>query len=136
MNALCRGALTFLGLQAMMMAVAYACSCGLDDYDPLEIMAGSDQVFVGTVVSGPRVGIFSGCDRVSYRLEVTEAFKGVEVGDTVTLSTARDGASCGIEFGEGESWLIYSIDGRYGLCEPGGPARGAEDELEILRAGE
>lgn len=117
--------------------MASVCKCLGEAYDPVAVRDASDQVFVGEVVSGPRGGCGGGnTDPVRYTLTVTEAFKGVDAGEAVEITTAADGSGCGVEFGEGESWLVYAVDGRYGLCDPGGLASENAADLEALRGAE
>ena len=87
-------------------------------------------MFVGDVVS------IGGCGRErAVRFEVTEAFKGVEVGDTVTLTTAADGAGCGVDFAAADAWLVVSQDGESAnLCSGTAPSADAGTLLEEIRA--
>lgn len=141
MHTVARVAVTlFLG-QAVASTVAWACTCEPVDATPAELRDEHDRVFVGEVVDGPRGGggcggTVSSADPVTYTLEVTEAFKGVEVGDDVELTTARDGDSCGASFEVGQSWLVYTSTDTYSLCSPGGLAADHAADIEALRAAE
>lgn len=130
MRALGRVVATFVAAQGL-ASVAWACKCLGEAYDPVAVRDESDQVFVGEVLGGPRGGC-GGAD-VVYTLRVTEAFKGVDEGEKVEITTAAEGSACGVELAEGESWLVYAVDGRYGLCDPGGLADENVDDLEALR---
>lgn len=132
MSLLRRVAWTFLVTQTIASGVAWACKCRGDGYSPEDQLAANAQVFVGNAISGPSGGC--GGEPVVYTLTVTEAFKGVELGEEVAITTEADGASCGVEFEVGEAWLVYTEDGTYGLCDPGGPAAARSDDIEALRA--
>ena len=139
MRTLTRVGVTFLVAQALSSAAAWACSCAGDTLSAEEKLGAFETVFVGTV-RGHR----SGCDAnpfsesslepTYFTLEVSRAFKGVAVGDNVEIETASDGASCGVDFEIGDSWLIYTNDGTYGLCDPGGEAAEVADEIADLEA--
>jgi hypothetical protein len=122
-------------------ARAFACSCVGGDYDPVAERDAHAMVFYGHVLevrspTGPR-----GCGKATLDekqmhvdLEVIEAFKGVDVGDTVTVGTNRDDAMCGVDFHVGESWLVYTDGTTYALCDPGGQISSEDAELDALRA--
>ncbi|MFN7142659.1 MAG: hypothetical protein ACK4YP_02705 [Myxococcota bacterium] len=136
-----RVAVTLLLSQAVASTVAWACSCEPITSTPAKLRDEHDRVFVGTVVDGPRGsggcgGTVSSVDPLTYTLKVTEAFEGVEVGDDVELTTARDDASCGVGFEVGSEWLIYTSTDTYMLCDPGGRAEDHAADIEALRDAE
>jgi hypothetical protein len=112
-----------------------------DDFDAAALVAGHDQVFLGEVLQGPLEPGFLGCagapigsaDPMEYEVEVIEAFAGVETGEVVTVTSARSGASCGVEMSEGETWLLMVSDGSVSLCDWNLPGDEADDELDALR---
>jgi len=137
MLAVFRGAVIVVTLVAA-HAVAYACTCEDDgvDFDPVAGAEDYTMVFYGEVGRVRRTGgcgSSSGEDAVFADLRVVEAFKGVAVGDEVVVETVRDSASCGVEFGRGEMWLLYT-NGGYGMCSPGGQFESDHPYLEALRA--
>lgn len=118
-------ALVFGGGQAL----AWACSCApLPPTD--QILADADVVVVGDVLS------VSGCGANRHaRIEVTEAWKGANIGDVLTIQTARDSAACGVEFVAGESWLLVSSDGETAnLCGGSTPTGSGASWLDDLMA--
>lgn len=145
--------LTFLGLQAAWSGIAWACSCLEDAFreDPAAAAESLDIVFVGEVVvaeeevsggcggsSGDSSGggVVGSADPVLVSFEVTEALKGTEVGEVFELTTAREGASCGLDAVEGDLWLVGLDAGQaeYYLCDPGGPLdQGFDEALDAVR---
>ncbi|MEK5252867.1 hypothetical protein NST74_05325 [Paenibacillus sp. FSL F4-0125] len=106
--------LIFMALLTVRPSVTYACSCVVPA-EPLEALESSTAVFVGKVVKikEPRGTIISSADPVKVTFEVGSSWKGVE-GNKVTLTTALSSASCGFEFVEGESYIVYANDNREG----------------------
>ncbi|MEK4464430.1 hypothetical protein MHB56_19735 [Paenibacillus sp. FSL H8-0315] len=101
--------LIFTALLTVRPSVTYACSCVMPA-EPLEALEKSTAVFVGKVVDmkEPSQGnIISSADPVKVTFEVDSSWKGVE-GNQVTLTTALSSASCGFEFVEGESYIVYA----------------------------
>lgn len=136
MHTFARIVTTYLIAQTFMSLAAWACSCAPVTDTPTELLDANDRVFVGEVISGPRGGCGmaqSSGAQVRFTLEVTEAFKGVEAGEDVVLSTARGGPSCGAGFEVGDSWLIYTSSDEYSLCSPGGLAEQQQDAIAELR---
>lgn len=142
--------LSFLGLQLAWSGLAWACSCAEDAFlaDPAGAAESVDIIFVGVVLdaeeagsggcggSGGGGGTVSSADPVPVAFEVTEALKGTEVGEVFELTTARDGASCGLDAEVGATWLVGLGEGdaEYYLCDPGGELNaGYEEALEEIR---
>jgi hypothetical protein len=128
----------FVALQLGSMGLAWACSCA-EPPPVADALAEADQVFYGEVLSidGPAglgCGGVSSADPMAVRIEVRDAWKGTSAGETVTVETARDGASCGVDFVEGETWLVYATDGRASLCSRTRMAGSGDDELAELDA--
>jgi hypothetical protein len=111
---------------------AWACSCG-GLADPLE---SAETAFVGVAedVDEPWFG-----NEVEVRFAVESVLKG-EAGDSVTLITMKDSASCGYEFAEGGRYRVYEYDGGTNLCAGNkllseGHATGGEDRTLIFWGG-
>lgn len=100
--------LIFIALLTVRPSVTYACSCVVPA-EPLEALKSNSAVFTGKVVDKkePKGTIISSADSVKVTFEVDSSWKGVK-GNKVTLSTALSSASCGFEFVEGESYIVYA----------------------------
>lgn len=85
---------------------ALGCSCIAPDAE--ELLASSDGAFVGTLIEepGPGIGIVSSADEVPYVFEIEAAYKG-DLASPITVVSARDGASCGIEVPLGEKAALF-----------------------------
>jgi hypothetical protein len=102
---------------------AHACECSLDSNSVEDVFAGADVVFVGKVIKVTSVKKASVAlvmypnnqvwkkfarEMQSVTLEVAEAFKGVS-GETIEVTTdVYSPGSCGVQFKEGESYLVYA----------------------------
>jgi hypothetical protein len=77
--------------------------------EPLEALEKNTTVFVGRVVDIKKTKgtIISSADPVKVTFDVDSSWKGVE-GNKVILTTALSSASCGFEFVEGESYIVYA----------------------------
>lgn len=89
-------------------SVTYACSCAISP-DPLKAVENSSAVFTGEVVDMKKSQgqIISSADPVEVTFKVDASWKG-EVAKEVTVTTALSSVSCGYEFVEGESYLVYA----------------------------
>jgi hypothetical protein len=111
---------------------AWACSCY--QLDTPTLFRETDAVYTAKVLS---VGGFGRCNETDMR--VTEAFKGVEVGETLTIKTflGSSGGDCSlgkVPFHEGEEWLMYGgEDQQVALCSSDVLASDAQDDIEVLR---
>ncbi|MDY6877744.1 MAG: hypothetical protein SWK90_16300 [Chloroflexota bacterium] len=96
---------------------ALACSC-IPPGPPAEELAKSTAVFAGKVVAldVPTGPVISSADPVRVTFQVSTVWKG-PVYNTLVVTTARGGASCGYEFKPGQEYLVY--------------ARGAETALAV-----
>jgi hypothetical protein len=75
-------------------------------------------------------------DPVNVRIEVIDAFAGAEPGDVVTVQTPAGGASCGVDFQVGSTWLIFAEeDPKVSLCGPSREAGEDDSTLVELREG-
>jgi hypothetical protein len=112
---------------------AYACSC-IAPPPPLEARDEAQSVFSGTVSAiGPEANGFL------VTFDVEQLWKGPD-GPQLTVSTPSSSASCGVEFVEGEQYLVYggfADDGRLStnLCTRTAPLASAGDDLAALGAG-
>lgn len=111
--------LIFMALLTVRPSVTYACSCVVPE-EPLKALEKSSAVFVGKVVDmkEPKGLIISSADPVKVTFEVDSSWKGIK-GNKVTLTTALWSASCGYEFVEGESYIVYAYarDGDFDKLE-------------------
>ncbi|MFF2482525.1 hypothetical protein [Paenibacillus sp. NPDC058071] len=116
-----------------------ACSC----VEPVltEQMKSQDAVFVGEAVSSKTKGFTafsSTLDKVEYEFRVAEVWKGQVTSQLKVYSTAGSD-SCGMEFKQGESYLVFakSIGGKLetGLCGGTKLLSGAGAELSQLGQG-
>lgn len=111
---------------------AYACSC-VPARPPLESRDEAQTVFSGTVsaVQGEAGGLL-------VTFDVDRIWKGPE-GSSLTLTTSESSASCGYEFVQGESYLVYGMaqDGRLttNLCTRTVLLANAGEDLDALGPG-
>jgi hypothetical protein len=80
---------------------ALACSC-VPPPPPVDALAQSDAVFVGTVLK-----IEDGTDNRSVTFRVTRYWKGIDA-FVVTVSTGFNDGDCGYPFQEGKPYLVYA----------------------------
>jgi hypothetical protein len=118
---------------------AHACSCVIPGAPDVEL-ARSTAVFSGRVVARDEPGglIVSSADPVEVTFEVYAVWKGPAY-STITITTARSGASCGYVFEEGEQYLVYA-DGSadnltVSMCSRTQPLEWAEEDLAALGEG-
>ena len=77
----------------------------------------------------------SSLDPTTVRFEVDSVWKG-PVDETISLETARSGASCGYTFTEGLEYLVYSRDGEtVNLCSRTKPLFDAAEDMAALGEG-
>ncbi|WP_406831452.1 hypothetical protein ABEG17_01325 [Pedococcus sp. KACC 23699] len=127
-----RAALLVLALAAALVVIpgtaAFACSCaGLPVADEV---ARADLVVVGVVGAAVGAG-----QTVTRPVTVTRTLKGV-AGPRLDVSSARDGASCGLEVELGREYVVFAAE-RGGtmtadLC--GGTAPADEEHLRQVEA--
>lgn len=130
-----------LAIAALMVGVAasqaFACSCS--NGGARTALRISAAVYVARVVavSGVRATPYDAQYRRT-RLLVTQAIKGVRVGDTVVVDT-EVGSSCAAELQLGEEWLVYASPDRDGsstpvtrYCDGTTPIACAADDLRTL----
>lgn len=137
-----RMALCFLILVTFLIMdteTALACSCVLPGPPDAEL-ARSTAVFSGRVVSRDEPGglLSSSADPVRVTFEVYAVWKGPAY-RTITITTARSGASCGYAFEKGEEYLVYA-DGSadsltVSMCSRTQSLSSAEEDLTKLGEG-
>lgn len=120
---------------------ALACSCAVADTD--RSIAGSDHIFAGTVVerreTPPRLGGGrSSADPVYYVFEVDRAWKG-DVYEKTTLYSEAGSESCGMEFKQGEKYLVFAQQGNKmatsGFCSGNETYTGGADPAVVQKLG-
>jgi hypothetical protein len=117
---------------------AHACTCALVSTE--RQIKTSDAVFSGEVVSiepGERAANVSPPSLGLVTFEVEDSWKGALEG-AVDVYGHGPGASCGIKFDEGKSYLVYARRSgggdtlQTGLCDSTKPLEQAEDDLRLL----
>lgn len=126
----------FASLFFASIATVSACSC-LRPAPPLESLEQSTAVFAGEVVDIKVLDgvVVSSADPVKVTFEVSQTWKGPDY-KTLVLTTARDSASCGYSFEEGEEYIVYA----YGesdklttnICSRTNILASAQDDLQEL----
>ena len=135
-------ALFAIGIASVPLEQVAACSCM--ESTPEQAAEFADAVFAGTVVNEQPVGADTGprgamaatvpmpalLGQIIYTFEVDGVAKG-PVGLQVEVLSGGDGASCGMNFGLNERWLVFTTwDGAMhstGLCSGNAPLeKGAE----------
>jgi hypothetical protein len=111
---------------------AYACSCMMPG-PPEQALNESQAVFSGTVKA-----VQGDADGVLVTFDVDEIWKGPE-GAELTLFTPGSSAACGVEFVQGEAYLVYGMsqEGRLStnLCSRTTQLGSAGEDLAALGAG-
>lgn len=114
---------------------AFACSC-TQPPPPREARDGSAAVFAGTV-SGIAPGGPGGTSRL-VTFDLQQSWKG-PAGPQLTIATAQDSAACGVDFTQGEAYLVYGYaqEGQIwtSLCSRTAPLAAAGDDLQALGEG-
>ena len=119
---------------------AQACSC-IGPIVACESAWTTDAIFVGKVLHvGPAAATgdqFPSRQR-PVRFDVTEAFKGVPLGELVVM-TGQGGGDCGYAFAEGRTYIVYAhrsaATGQLGagICSRTAPVEQAGEDLAYLR---
>jgi hypothetical protein len=121
------------------IAIVSACSC-VQPAPPKESLEQSTAVFAGKVVDINVSGgaAISSADPVTVTFEVSKIWKGLD-NESLVLTTARDGASCGYSFKQGEEYLVYTYgEGdklSTGICSRTRLLASAKDDLQELGDG-
>lgn len=102
---------------------ARACSCMAPD--ATDMLARSDYAFVGSIVEVERIGQQQMGGEALFTFDVRGWAKG-NLGETVSVVSADNGAACGYELPAGQEAAIflYKVDGKLhgGLCDTMGAA--------------
>lgn len=104
-----------VGFAATVPGAAYACSCaapagGSEEERARRAAEGAQAVFAGEVsgIEYLSLGTIIGSgDPVEVTFDVSRVWKGPAY-ETLTVETARSGASCGYDFDEGRQYLVYA----------------------------
>jgi hypothetical protein len=135
-----RNVLSWILVAVSMVALgpssALSCSCILSS--PTDALDHATRVFSGrvTAMEDPYAGdiLQDSLDPVIITFIVERVWKG-DVGPTVQIQTARDGASCGFTFHEGEQYLVYAYNSQVSLCSRTKVLASASEDLAELGAG-
>jgi hypothetical protein len=126
------------GLISFPATKVYACSCvGGSAKDKLER---STVVFEGKVIKKGNTSKFEFGELREYIFDVDRAWKGVQSREITIYSYNGDGGSCGFQFDEGRSYLVYSYLDKDNLlqtnfCSGNIPISQAGDEINQLGLG-
>lgn len=122
----------------------FACSCAISESATAEI-ENADAVFAGVVstVDRPTGDTISSADPITVTFEVAQVWTGPNE-QTLTVTTARDDASCGYHFAVGVAYLVYARSNpeneggllSVSLCSRTAPLINALDDLYELGPGE
>lgn len=132
-------ALLLLSSFFMDAQVVSACSC-IEPGSPYDALAEAQAVFVGTVTEIDKTEgqIISSADPVKVTFAVSQFWKG-PVEDTVVITTSRFSDSCGFEFQDEVTYLVYAYgegdDLVTGLCTRTTPLVSAGSDLAALGTG-
>ena len=90
------------------LSLVNACSC-ISPAPPKESLEKSTTVFAGKVVDidVPSGIVISSADPMKVTFDVSKVWKGPNY-KTLVVTTARDGASCGYSFKQGEEYIVYT----------------------------
>ncbi len=141
--ALAFAVLAGLGFVFLIPDCASACTCGSTSSNgQKEIeseLSSSEAVFSGEVVDfekGSSIAASWPTETVSF--QVSEVWKGPER-ETLEVSTATQGITCGYAFEEGREYLVYAYTGKQGLevdlCSETIPLSEAGADLAVLGEG-
>ena len=134
----------FLSLTALLVGVAlyastdqaHACSC-VPPPPPQEALAKSEAVFAGRAVAvgGLPPGGFNSDDPRVIAFKVSAVWKGPSY-ETMFITTPLSGASCGFDFIEGKSYIVYAWNGvDVLLCSRTKLSDNARDDFATLAEG-
>ena len=135
---------TLLALTVLLVAAAihastdqtHACSC-VPPPSPQEALAKSEAVFAGKVVavSGLPPGGYNSTDPRVVAFKVSAVWKGPSY-ETMFITTPLSGASCGFDFIEGKSYIVYAWNGvDVLLCSRTKLSDNARDDFATLGEG-
>jgi len=123
-------------------SITSACSCAelpsvKDEFER------SKAVFSGKVVAIKEKRSFTGYTTQSVLFDVTSTWKGVDQSQMI-ITTGQGGGDCGIDFTEGEEYLVYANDSNmYGaeslvtiICDRTDALSSLQEDLEVLGEGQ
>ncbi|ARU61833.1 hypothetical protein CBW65_12935 [Tumebacillus avium] len=131
-------AISFLLMMQVLSLVSpipsYACSC-VEPKAPKEALADATAVFAGQVQK-----IEKQTKYYKVTLAVNTAWKGVDSAETSVLTAIGGEASCGVEFKQGQEYLIYTNQTQDGqnyasLCSRTKELTRADEDLKALGTG-
>ena len=93
-----------LGTILIAVPEAQACSCMASD--PRDDLHASDGAFIGTYVGREPTDVTDPYADWDYIFETDKVFKG-DIGDTIEVRAAADGAMCGLEYPEGATAALF-----------------------------
>jgi len=120
-------------------AIVNACSCA-QPAPPQESLKQSTAVFAGKVIdiNVPSGIAGSSADPVKVIFEVSKIWKGPDY-ETLVLTTARSGVSCGYSFKENEEYIVYAYGEEdklsTGICSRTTLLANAQNDLKDLGEG-
>jgi hypothetical protein len=122
----------FAALVSVGTPVARVLACSCAQMTPAQALSNADVAFVGVVASlkDPNAGnpIVGTGDPIVYVFAVEAVAKG-PAAKQITITSARDGASCGMTFALADKWRIYAY-----ADEAGGLATGICSGNELITA--
>lgn len=131
--------LIIINLFLVNISLVNACSC-IPPALPKESLEKSTAVFAGKVVDIdiPRGLVVSSADPVKVTFDVSKVWKGPDY-KTLVITTARDGATCGYSFTQGDEYIVYTYgEGdklSTGICSRTQLLANAQEDLEGLGEG-
>lgn len=93
-----------LGTIFIAVPEVHACSCMASD--PRDDLNGSDGAFIGTYVGREPTDVTDPYAEWDYIFETDKVFKG-DIGETIEVRAAADGAACGLEYPEGATAALF-----------------------------
>lgn len=122
---------------AVQPTCVFACTCRRPG-PPQEALTNATAVFSGRVTAIRAPADRGGPDPVEVTFAVTQGWKGADQ-PTVVVDTPGSSASCGVDFVEGEAYLVYASasEGRLqtNLCNRTTQLAMAGEDLAVLGAG-
>lgn len=121
----------------------YACSCGKIG-SPMEELKKHRAVFIGEVISirqpmmkklrNSKGRFYERGPVVEVKFRVEKAWKGVEGETFVVQTNFPDGASCGWDFKERQSYLVYAYGSQLTVsyCSRTTPLNSAQEDIKVL----
>lgn len=129
-----------LTLLTVTTPVVLACSCAMPE-TPSEEMTKATAVFAAlvTTVETTTGNVVRGSDPVTVTFQVAQVWKGPR-SPMLTVTTARDGATCGYSFSVDDTYLVYAHGDpealTVSLCSRTAPLINALDDLYTLGEGQ